>query len=72
MECSPLLKYLPLLVLSSIFMSYFYAQDPKEIVLGEEVINAGTGGPFKIKKHSFQYVSIIKVLEQLLNQVDMF
>jgi hypothetical protein len=50
-------------------------QDPKEIVLGEEIIGSHTdcvGRTLKVKKHAYQYVSIVKVLEQLLNQVDIF
>lgn len=54
------------------FKIYFPVQEPVEIVLGEEIINteSGRNGTIKVKKHSFQYVSIIKVLELLLNQVD--
>ena len=47
-------------------------QDPTEIVLGEEIVSSGMNGPYTVKKHSFQYISIVKVLEQLLNQVDIF
>ncbi|XP_046864010.1 uncharacterized protein LOC124457888 [Xenia sp. Carnegie-2017] len=44
--------------------------DPIEIVLGEEVVTSEVNGQFRVKKHSFQYIPIIKVLEQLLNQID--
>ena len=36
------------------------------------MVSSGVNGPFKVKKHSFQYISVIKVLQQFLNQVDIF
>lgn len=53
-------------------MQYFQ-QNPVEVVLGEEIIGSHTEhkeGSFKVKKHSYQYVSIVEVLQQLLNQMD--
>ena len=46
-----------------------------EIVLGEEIIGSHTEHKevsFQVKKHSYHYVSIVKVREQLLNQMDIF
>ncbi|CAB4007939.1 uncharacterized protein LOC110246895 [Paramuricea clavata] len=51
----------------------FNMVNPIEIVLGEEYIhNENSRNGSKVKTHSFQYISFIKVLEQLLNQVDVF
>lgn len=34
------------------------------------MVTSEVNGQFRVKKHSFQYIPIIKVLEQLLNQID--
>lgn len=51
-----------------------FFQDPIEIVLGEQYVHDQNieKSSIKVKTHSYQYVSPIKLLEQLLNQVDVF
>ena len=55
-------------------LKFNFIQEPEEIVLGEEIINTATGNKrrFKVKRHSYRYVPDLKVLQQLLNQVDVF
>ena len=51
-----------------------FKQEPEEIVLGEELIDPGPNveGQLRVKKHSYQYISIVKVLQKLLNQCDVY
>ncbi len=49
-------------------------QDAIEIVLGEQYVQDHNieNSAVKVRTYSYQYVSPIKLLEQLLNQVDVF
>ncbi|XP_028418042.1 uncharacterized protein LOC114542794 isoform X2 [Dendronephthya gigantea] len=52
----------------------FKIVNPIEIVLGEKYMydENTTNGSSKVKVHSFQYISFIQVLQQLLNQIDVY